>query len=93
MQNGTLVVNPGQELKIPVSPPCRLNPNMVLELSVKVEKLPEKPGARRPRRRPGPRFPATGGIDFRGIHVESVPSRTPLPEWHAAEAARGTSPT
>ena len=56
VQDGTLVVNPGQELKIPVSPSVTLNKNMVLELSVKVEKLPEaaaggrhaSPGADRP---------------------------------------------
>jgi flagellar hook-associated protein 2 len=80
VRDGTLVVNPGQELKLPLSPPMTLNKNMVLELSLKVEKLPETPavGAKPP---PGPSIPSTGGIDFKGIHIESNPSQTPLPEW------------
>jgi flagellar hook-associated protein 2 len=80
VQNGTLVVNPGQELKIPVSPAMTLNRNMLLELSVKVEKLPEIPPVV-PKAPPGPSIPSTGGIDFKGIHIESGPSKTPLPEW------------
>lgn len=80
VKEGTLTVNPGAELKIPVSPAIALNKNMVLELSVKVEKLPEALGveAKPP---PGPSVPSTGGIDFKGVHVESAPSETPLPEW------------
>jgi len=80
VQNGTLVVNPGQELKIPVSPSLALNKNMIMELSVKVEKLPETPPVV-PKAPPGPAIPSTGGIDFKGIHIENNPSRTPLPEW------------
>jgi len=80
VQGGTLVVDPGQELKIPLSPSMALNKNMILELSLKVEKLPETPAvvAKPP---PGPSIPSTGGIDFRGIHIENNPSQTPLPEW------------
>ncbi len=80
VRDGTLVVSPGQELKIPLSPPVSLNKNMVLEFSLKVEKLPEAATsvATPP---PGPAIPSTGGIDFSGIHVENDPSRTPLPEW------------
>ncbi len=81
VQNGTLVVNPGQELKIPLNPAMSLNPNMVLELSVKVEKLPETP-VEVPTPPPGPTVPGTGGIDFQGIHIESGTSRAPLPEWN-----------
>jgi flagellar hook-associated protein 2 len=36
VQNGTLVVDPGQELKIPLSPSMALNKNMILELSLRV---------------------------------------------------------
>ena len=80
MQAGTLTVNPDAELKIPVSPSIALNKNMVLEMSVKVEKLPESTGAEATPP-PGPSIPKTGGIDFKGMHVESGPSETPLPEW------------
>jgi flagellar hook-associated protein 2 len=80
VKGGTLTVSPGAELKIPITPSIALNPNIVLELSVKVEKLPEQqPEESKPP--PGPTVPGTGGIDFKGIHVESDPSRTPLPEW------------
>ena len=80
VQDGTLVLNPGSELKIPVSPSLALNPNIVLELSVKVEKLPEQP-LTEVKPPPGPSVPSTGGLDFKGIHIESDPSRAPLPEW------------
>ena len=80
VKDGTLVVNPGQELKIPLNPSIALNKNMVLEFSLKVEKLPEATSAA-PKPPPGPTVPPTGGIDFSGIHVENDPSRTPLPEW------------
>jgi flagellar hook-associated protein 2 len=80
VQDGTLSVNPGQELKIPVAPAAALNRNMVMELSVKVVKLPET-AYEAPRPPPGPTVPSTGGIDYKGIHIDSNPSRTPLPEW------------
>ncbi|HTO22545.1 MAG TPA: flagellar cap protein FliD N-terminal domain-containing protein, partial [Spirochaetia bacterium] len=80
VRDGTLVVSPGQEMKIPISPSVALNPNMVMELSVKVEKLPETPYVP-PAAPPGPSVPPTGGMDYSGIHIESNPSRTPLPEW------------
>ena len=79
VQNGALVVNPGNELRIPVSPAVPLNKNMVLEMSVKVERLPEPSSTATPP--PGPSVPSTGGVDFKGIHVESSPSQAPLPEW------------
>jgi flagellar hook-associated protein 2 len=80
VQDGTLVLRPGAELKLPVSPSMTLNPNMVLELSVKVEKLPQQPFVE-VKPPPGPAVPPTGGMDFKGIHIESDPSRVPLPEW------------
>jgi flagellar hook-associated protein 2 len=83
-QNGVLVVNPGGELKLPVSPAIPLNKNMVLEFSVKVEKLPEQTAVQ-VKPPPGPSIPATGGMDYKGIHIENDPSETPLPEWKAPE--------
>ncbi len=80
VQNGTLIVNPGTELRIPVNPPVALNKNMVLEMSVRVERLPE-PSTTAPAAPPGPAVPPTGGIDFQGIHVESSRSQAPLPEY------------
>jgi flagellar hook-associated protein 2 len=80
LQAGTLVLNPGAELKIPVSPSMTLNPNMVLELSVKVERLPQQaPAEVKPP--PGPSIPSTGGGDLQGIHIENQPSTVPLPEF------------
>jgi flagellar hook-associated protein 2 len=80
VRDGTLVVTPGQELKIPLSPSMALSKNMVMELSVKVEKLPET--AYTPPAPPsGPAVPPTGGMDYSGIHIESNPSKTPLPPW------------
>jgi flagellar hook-associated protein 2 len=57
-----------------------LNKNMIMEFSVKVERLPETPFVA-PKPPPGPAIPSTGGIDYKGIHIESDPSQTPLPEW------------
>lgn len=82
VRDGTLVVAPGQELKIPLTPSMALNKNMVMELSVKVEKLPETAYVP-PAAPPGPAVPPTGGMDYSGIHIDSNPSRTPLPEWQA----------
>jgi flagellar hook-associated protein 2 len=80
VKDGTLAVGPGQEMKIPISPSMALNKNMVLEFSMKVERLPEvaTPVVKPP---PGPAIPPTGGLDFKGIHVDNDPSRAPLPEW------------
>jgi flagellar hook-associated protein 2 len=81
IQNGTITLNPGSEIKVPVSPTATLNKNMILELSVKVEHLPETPPIQ-VQPPPGPSVPSTGGIDFQGIRIESEPSRTPLPPWN-----------
>jgi flagellar hook-associated protein 2 len=81
IQNGTITLNPGSEIKVPLSPAATLNKNMVLELSVKVEHLPETPPqAVQPP--PGPSVPGTGGINFQGIQIQSEPSKTPLPPWN-----------
>ena len=80
LKEGSLTVNPGGELKIPVRPALALNPNMVMELSVRTERIPEDalPVATPP---PGPAIPDTGGVEFGGIRIASDPSLVPLPAW------------
>jgi flagellar hook-associated protein 2 len=80
VQDGALSVSPGAELRVPVSPSIALNKNMVMELSVRVQRLPE-PSTAAPTPPPGPSVPPTGGIDYQGIHVDSSPSQAPLPPW------------
>jgi flagellar hook-associated protein 2 len=80
LKEGTLTMGPASELKVPVRPSLPLNPNMVLELSVRTERIPEdaiaqvKPPS-------GPAIPQTGSVEFKGITIQSDPSITPLPEW------------
>jgi len=80
LKEGVLTLNPSSELKIPVRPSLPLNPNMVLELSVRTERIPEAAiaGVKPP---PGPAIPQTGSVEFKGITIQSDPSITPLPEW------------
>jgi flagellar hook-associated protein 2 len=80
VKGGVLSLRPGAELKLPVSPSMSLNPNVVLELSVKMEKLPEQPFVE-VKPPPGPTIPSTGALDYKGIHIESDPSRVPLPAF------------
>jgi flagellar hook-associated protein 2 len=80
LQNGTLTLNPGSELRIPVQPSLPLNPNMVLELSVKTEALPE-PQVGEQKAPGGPTIPDTGSIQFEGITIQSGKSQAPAPEW------------
>jgi flagellar hook-associated protein 2 len=80
LQSGALSLAPGAELRIPVSPSMALNPNIVMEFSVRVERIPEQ-ALTEVKPPPGPAVPSSGGIDFKGIHIESEPSRVPLPAW------------
>jgi flagellar hook-associated protein 2 len=77
---GALTLDPGGEARIPVSPALPLNPNMVLELSVRTERIPEDavPAVKPP---PGPTVPGTGSVEYGGIRIDSDPSLAPLPEW------------
>jgi flagellar hook-associated protein 2 len=77
---GALTLPPGGEAKIPVRPSLPLNPNMVLELSVRTERLPEDavPEVKPP---PGPAVPPTGSVEYGGIRILSDPSLAPLPPW------------
>jgi flagellar hook-associated protein 2 len=82
VKDGVLTMDPGSEAKIPLSPAETLNPNMVLELLVKVQRIPQatveevKPPS-------GPAIPDTGYIEYGGIRIQSESSKTPLPEWEA----------
>ncbi len=80
ISGGVLTLNPGSELRLPVQPAAELGRNMVLELSMKTEILPEtgKGAASRP---PGPTIPETGSIEFEGIVIQSGKSEAPRPEW------------
>ncbi len=78
IQNGALTLQPGAELSIPVKPSVALTKDMVLQLTVRVEHLPE-PSTAPPPPLSGPSIPSTGGIDYGGIHIDSSPSQAPLP--------------
>ena len=80
ISQGVLTLNPGSELRIPLRPSHTMNENMVLSMQVRVRRLPEE-AYRAPESPPGPDIPSVGGIELRGIGVESAPSRTVLPDW------------
>jgi flagellar hook-associated protein 2 len=82
LSEGVLRLEPGAEARLPVKPGITLSGSMVLALEARVAVLPEQ-AVRKPSPPPGPDIPATGGIDFQGIHVESARSRTLLPAWEA----------
>jgi flagellar hook-associated protein 2 len=79
LADGVLTLEPGAELKLPVQPPVALDERMVLELSVKVEQLPDD--WQPPAAPAGPRVPDTGAIEFGGVRIESGRSQVPLPAW------------
>jgi flagellar hook-associated protein 2 len=78
LSDGTLTLQPGSELKLPVQPPVALNEHMVLELSVNVERLPET--AEQPNAPPGPSIPPTGSVQMGGVTIQAAPSQAPAPE-------------
>jgi flagellar hook-associated protein 2 len=80
ISEGVLTLPPGAEARLPIQPSVSLSGSLVLSLEVKVTVLPEGAVAQ-PSAPPGPDIPVTGGIDYKGIHVESAPSRTVLPAW------------
>ena len=80
LKDGSLSLGPGAELKIPVRPSLPLNANMVLEMSVRTQRMPEA-GVAEVKPPPGPAIPETGSVEFKGIRIQSDPSLTPLPDW------------
>jgi flagellar hook-associated protein 2 len=85
VSDGTLTLQPGSELKIPLRPPQSLNQNMVLSMEIRVRRLPEE-AYEAPKPPPGPEVPPVGGIEFGGVGVESARSRTVLPPWEPPAA-------
>jgi flagellar hook-associated protein 2 len=87
ISDGTLTLNPGSELKIPLRPPHELNKNMVLSMEIRVRRIPAE-AYEAPKPPPGPDIPPVGGIEFEGIDIESARSRTVLPDWEPPEPPR-----
>ncbi len=81
LSDGTLTLNPGSELRIPVKPPFKVNKNIVLEIKVKTEMLPQKP-QKEIKPPPGPTLPPAGRVEFKGIEIKNEEFKVPLPEWH-----------
>jgi flagellar hook-associated protein 2 len=79
LAEGVLTLNPGGELRIPVHPGASLNPNMVLELSVKTEMIPETQ-IQEAAPASGPAVPDTGSLQFHGITIQSHNAQAPIAE-------------
>ncbi|MBN1410236.1 MAG: flagellar filament capping protein FliD [Spirochaetales bacterium] len=75
-----LTINPGNELKIPISPTLSLNRNMVLEYQLSVENVPEEEitAVTRPT---GPDAPDAGKIELEGIVIHNEKTRIIAPDW------------
>ena len=84
VKDGALTVKPQSSLSLPLTPPFTLNKNMILEYDVKTTVLPEDqaPTVQTP---PPPVIPETGGIDYKGIHIDSEKSIIILPEEEVPE--------
>jgi len=79
--DGILALLPGSEaaLRLASAVPAA---GLVLELRVELlDKSSVNSEVQGPP--PGPSIPATGGIDYEGIHIDSAPSEAVLPEWTA----------
>jgi flagellar hook-associated protein 2 len=77
--DGVLALLPGAEaaLRLPSAVPAA---GLVLELRVELlDKTAESTTLAGPP--PGPSVPATGGIDYEGIHIDSARSEATLPDW------------
>ncbi|MBN2353936.1 MAG: flagellar filament capping protein FliD [Spirochaetales bacterium] len=83
IENSTLNVPPRTNLSIPINPPFPLTSAMVLEYEIKSTPLTEE--AARTETLPEPVVPETGGIDYKGIHIESEKSIVILPEEQQPE--------
>jgi len=84
LQEGSLTLKPGTEMKIPAKLTGPVTEGMVLELEIKTEIIPEEETG--PTAPPsGPLIPAAGNIEYQGITIENDPSQVVLPPWEKPE--------
>jgi flagellar hook-associated protein 2 len=88
--DGNLTINPGGELSIPISPPVAAQPNLVLEVKVKITDIPHGAQAQ-PVPPTGPKIPDTGNIQYQNLTVNSAPSAAPLPPYQAPQPPKEMS--
>ena len=81
IEEGRLTLMPSSgETRIPITPPFKLNANMVLEIEVEVEVIEE--GEWKPPSPPsGPDVPHVGGAEFQSLRIESEGSKFIPPHW------------
>ncbi len=80
ISGGAVTLGPGGEISIPISPPVAAQQNLVLEVKVKVTDLPHTNQAQAAAPT-GPNLPNTGGIDFKGVKIQSQGSKSGLPPY------------
>ncbi|MBN1699876.1 MAG: flagellar filament capping protein FliD [Spirochaetales bacterium] len=80
ISENTLTLNPGGELKIPVTPPLPLNTNMVMDVEITMRELTDEEMITEAPP-PGPTIPEVGDITFEGITIKNEKSHLVLPDW------------
>jgi flagellar hook-associated protein 2 len=77
---GTIRVNSGQSVSIPVEPGIPASPSLVLrfETSTAVQTAESYAPPQAP---PGPSIPPAGSVSYGGIIIENDPSQVSLPAW------------
>jgi len=84
LREGILTVPGGNSVSIPVDLPFPLTEDMVLEMDVKLEYIPEKEWSPPPPP-PGPELSPPGTTSLEDITIEDKPSRTETPEYEPPE--------
>ncbi|MCX7024045.1 MAG: flagellar filament capping protein FliD [Spirochaetes bacterium] len=82
VRDGTLVVAPGGEARLPLQPPVQ-SAGLVLEYRVRAKSRPDDGGI--PQAPAGPDIPPTGSVTYKGVTIQSSPSAADLPEWKPPE--------
>jgi flagellar hook-associated protein 2 len=78
--DGSLRVNSGQSLSIPVNPPLPSSSSLVLRFETSTEVQPAESYAP-PQPPPGPSVPPAGSVSYGGIVIENDPAQVGLPSW------------